>query len=398
MKRGENESIEQLRPLYDKIQFLRKISRNYVFLIGYACNLACSYCFQRAEGSILDIKSHLDAILSPSLAAKAFNVIENHSSQSKTPPTVEISGGEPLLPHYHPSLNYILSKCQERGYPTFLTTNGTHLVDSIKLLQGRISVANITLDGPQIIHNRRRPFKSGEGSFLRISKGIKAAQDALIPIQVKVTVDTQNVDHLPEFGMWVEEQGWFDNPNIKFGLTLVVPYSGTPSANSYAKYQGQMVEKIVEILKNHSVLNRFDFVPQGGGWFVNSLLGGESLPVFRTCDMDGTFVFDALGNIYSCIRAAGNSDWQIGTYYPHFRITSKFWNCLKTRSVYTLEKCQKCAFALICGGGCPYDAYLASGAIDTPYCRAYTQVIDTWLPYFYQKYVRNELSSRDGEE
>jgi uncharacterized protein len=66
------------------------------------------------------------------------------------------------------------------------------------------------------------------------------------------------------------------------------------------------------------------------------------------------FVFDALGDVYTCTERAGNRRYAVA------RVTADGdleWNgpqrdLWRERSTATLAPCQKCRYGLYCGGGC----------------------------------------------
>lgn len=86
---------------------------------------------------------------------------------------------------------------------------------------------------------------------------------------------------------------------------------------------------------------------------LDTIFGGKELcgPLFNYCKMDEYYVFDFNGDIYSCPQAIGNKDEQVGQYFPELFLEDR-----KRETIFNngFIRCEKCAVAPICGGGCPY--------------------------------------------
>ena len=122
-----------------------------------------------------------------------FRALEEITRKRKAPGAqIELSGGEPLLLRNYELIDSILKFASERNYPVGIVTNGTNLPQSSPLLEKyRDSIGNvqITIDGPAPIHNKRRKFVSGEGTFEKIVKGVDLFLDLGIPTVMRVNVD-----------------------------------------------------------------------------------------------------------------------------------------------------------------------------------------------------------------
>ena len=71
------------------------------------------------------------------------------------------------------SLNTLLKNANESNLEICFVTNGYTLEEYIPVLKsGKIREIQVTLDGTETIHNKRRFLKSGAGTFDKIVRGI----------------------------------------------------------------------------------------------------------------------------------------------------------------------------------------------------------------------------------
>lgn len=173
-----------LSPEELKHQILREGLLQLTLGVTEDCNLACKYCYfsevypysrnsSRKMMTFATAKCALDYYISLLREGERFNPNRN--------PTIGFYGGEPLL-------NFdLIRKCVsyfEEAYPKMdplytITTNGT-LLDEKKLtflMAHNFSIA-VSIDGPEMEHNRNRVYRNGSGTFADIMKNIKPMIDA----------------------------------------------------------------------------------------------------------------------------------------------------------------------------------------------------------------------------
>ena len=124
------------------------------------CNFRCIYCYESHQNITItnEIRSNIISYVR--------NSIHKHNALS-----VSWFGGEPLL-----EKDLIIEMSKEliaicvfnrRSYSAFITTNGYLLdIDTFqKLLDCRIRMFQITIDGIKSVHDKQRPTESGSGTF-----------------------------------------------------------------------------------------------------------------------------------------------------------------------------------------------------------------------------------------
>ena len=175
----------------------------------YGCNLRCTYCFQTED-------MRIGEVIKPRVIDKAFEVMEKFHNEggAEEMPLLTLFGGEPLMyrEEQRNAVEYILKKCQDIGFHSKIITNGVDLTHYIPLIAKYVDKhIQVTLDGPRDIHDKRRIFSDGSGSFKGIVKGIDAVLEEIgMHIALRINVDKENVHSLPEMASFIIEKGWRD--------------------------------------------------------------------------------------------------------------------------------------------------------------------------------------------
>lgn len=90
------------------------------------------------------------------------------------------------------------------------------------------------------------------------------------------------------------------------------------------------------------------------------------------------YIFCPDGLIYTCPESIGNEELSIGRFYPELEFSEKKMDLWRKRYVMNMEKCRRCSFAPICGGGCPLSSLLISEGKE-PVCERFREVLDVFL-------------------
>jgi len=145
-----------------------------------SCNLRCTYC--KYSGSYQYARQHSNTQMTVATAHKAVRFLMDHSgyiiNETDQPISITFYGGEPFI-------NFrLIQSCVslvEEHYPErrkrvhfALTSNFTMPRQEILefLAKNRIDVT-VSLDGPQILHDRYRVSARGKGSFERLRRNLE---------------------------------------------------------------------------------------------------------------------------------------------------------------------------------------------------------------------------------
>ena len=203
VKELDSNRFSKLRKTYQ-----RQLS--LTLLPSIRCNFDCFYCFEpyhlRQESTVMSTETQ--------------DKICKYVQKTLDKPAVESVkttwyGGEPLLypevvENLQASINLIAIE-REKEIQSSIITNGFCMTKDISdmLVENKISMAQITLDGPAEIHNKRRLYrKDKNANFETIIRNIKESNPSL-RVAIRVNVGSHNqhaiydlLDELIEYGVW----------------------------------------------------------------------------------------------------------------------------------------------------------------------------------------------------
>lgn len=126
-----------------------------------ACNFACPYCYETPKAGLMDKKVQ-DSLI---------EMIEENA-KNKNNISITWYGGEPLLAKemIFDFSQRAIEICERENvkYSAYIVTNG-YLIDEEtieNMKKAKITGAQITVDGPPSIHNKRRILKNSDEETL----------------------------------------------------------------------------------------------------------------------------------------------------------------------------------------------------------------------------------------
>ncbi|MDH4200595.1 MAG: SPASM domain-containing protein [Spirochaetia bacterium] len=364
-----------------------------IFTPTYVCNMGCSYCYQADY-------ENTSATLKKDVVDSFFDYINKTFAREKVKPYITLFGGEPLLGgnEYKTSLLYFLHKAKEFEYEIAMVTNGYELENYLPcFIENKFNIKEIqvTLDGIEEIHDKRRPMKTKAGSFDNVTRGINKALQNGFRINLRSIIDKDNMAELYKLAEYAQDRGWLNYPSARFQTTLGRNYelhfcqAGTPLYE-----RSEMWKDFAGEAEKHPVLYKYHS-PQFHGMHNLSRTGELPLPVFDGCPAGKKeWAFDFKGDIYGCTASVGVEKYRLGNFISGDRINEEQVNEWKTRDVFSIPECSQCAVSLSCGGGCGVLAANKTGKILSPDCRPVKDLIVTGLRYY--NIQTKELSATGG--
>jgi uncharacterized protein len=379
---NKTEEEENERREYEKYLFrIQGGAFQIILTTTYQCNLNCSYCYQDVAG--LTRTAH---VMTPEMFEKADEFMNKLLKRRHEQFCYYLLyGGEPLLPGAKDRaiIERIAKECRMFDIPLAAVTNGVYLSDYCDLFKDlRIGEFQITVDGPPEVHNRRKKSKDGRGSFDRIIKGIEKAVDYGFPINFKIVIDRENIEHVSELAEIIDSKGWLDLPVDKFKIQLA-ENAGLCSPKREAGKDNYM--RPIEILKvlgketqKNSSMNKL-FRPFCMGIRVLYLSGMPPHPRFGACSAGALqLTFGPDGYVYPCMVHLGFPDSSIGTYYPEMKINEKELQKYKDHSAQYAQECEECDMKYACGGRCLPSVQ----ALNTPPCPDVKELMQFGFDYY----------------
>ncbi len=368
------ESDEEERALAAEAyaRFLDELERTPVQLVvvpSFGCNLRCRYCYQETFDPA-------GGLVSPEAIAGFFSWVDRFHRDDPVKPYLTLFGGEPLVdtPAHRDRLGRFLEGARARGLEVAVVTNGFDLAGFVPLLaQGPVKEIQVTLDGPEAVHDARRPHAAGGGTFARIVEGVDLLLAAGIPVSLRVVVDRENLEALPELAALAALRGWLDRPESRFRTQVGRNYELFGCAAGQRRDQLfdrlELWARYVSLCEAHPVLRRFH-QPRFHG--IRHLVEAGELPSpnFDACPATKKeWAFSPDGGLYGCTATVGNPRYRLGTFHPAAERDEGAIARWRERSVLTIPRCQSCALGPVCGGGCGALATAAQGDLMAPDCR-----------------------------
>lgn len=334
---------------FDRINARRRRC-SAVVVLTRACNLACPYCFEAEQPG----RRQMDGETADRFVAF---VTDEHLARGRAV-HLNFYGGEALL---RPDLiRRIAGPLREAGDNRFsfsLVTNGTLLTGEMVrefILLG-LRGAKVTLDGPPEVHDRYRPFASGEGSFATIVANLREVS-GLIDIAIGGNYTRGNWREFPRLLDLLPAEGLTPERVRLVRFDPVIGRDGAGGLPDFPEGCGGMGEPwLVEA----SLFLREEIMKRG-------YRTSKPAPAACMVEFDSDLVVDTDGAFYRCPAFIGRPEFVAGS------VQSGFDGAAGERygmDVWKKDECLDCSYLPLCFGGCRYLKLIKDGAVDGVACQ-----------------------------
>ena len=358
-KRGyflsEDERIDMLTTLKSTYeQHSQNAPYWFYVLTTLNCNFGCPICYERQtlENSEITPQKLEDIIKVISGFQKEHQIPDNRMN-------LVIFGGEPLCVSDSNIVRQILEASSRHNWKDVIVTNGSKVkkfIDMFVEYSETISDFRITLDGPQSIHDSRRPYRGGKGSFTDVVGAIDLLIEKHLPVKMQTILGSGNISHFEDLIEFVQGKGWLQNPFFQWRIEGSHDYANLDPQKDEIS-EGKMVKKLIQSWEEHQELRgkmKFEsfkylgHIVRGFGW-----LGDYKTywgPKYGFCEPQKGFhyVFSTNGNIYHCPRTINNANFCVGNTEEGIVLNEE----LKHRTILDKPECFSCSINTLCGGGC----------------------------------------------
>lgn len=334
-----NESDEEF---YKRMKFISYQSRFNPYVLNLtlaptmACNFKCVYCY---EGDRVQNLTMTDEIIDG-----VINLIKKGDYR-----VINLSwyGGEPLCAW--DKLVLINKKIEELGIPVVnqsIVTNGS-LIDTEKIeyfVENKFKSIQITLDGDEVTHNKRRPMKNGCNSYQTIMSSLDKIynycmeNERKLNVQIRINIDKTNIDMYYELYKTI-----FDKYNGFFNVYPAFVFKNSES-DCHAHTCMNFLETanfVLELAKKYKI-STTQLYP------LQNKLTGCGVQIVNT------YVIGSNGDIYKCWEDIGDVNQKIGNVLLGLKDESNLSQFyVMNSSAFEEEKCKDCLFLYSCMGGCP---------------------------------------------
>lgn len=216
-----------------------------------------------------------------------------------------------------------------------------------ELLDLHINKIQITLDGNEETHNKRRNVKNGN-SFQTILKNLDYLFEKTNKIQIafRISVDETNKDQYAEINNMLVNRYRGKNMFIYPGFI----YSTYRETEGCASIEGCHMDRET---KANFLIEQADKIELSGNRLYYPRINRPECMARRI----NSFLIDARGDVYKCWDDIGIEERIISNIHREgiIKVNSELNNkYLVGNDVYSNAECLDCFYLPICGGGCPY--------------------------------------------
>ena len=289
------------------------------------CNLACPYCYVKQDGRDMDDETY-----------KRINEIflTMLKTGEKDFVIYRLAGGEPLITfnNWVPHVDAFLKEAgEEHGFVSIITNLTTLTDEMLTYFKGRPFGFGVSLDG----YSYSKPFHNGESSAEVVKRNIdRLLTNGNTNIDISTVIDSHSFGDIEKLAEWIAER------DLNWGIYLDHFFCGEMPFDT-------IVEKMVRVIDilngcGYDFYNKLKFSNIKINSSYEGCTAGEKLiTIFVNGDVfpcQTTVYKDPICNIF-------DTDDIIG----ELKVQHKY----KLGYNFTLpEKCEGCAIADICGGGC----------------------------------------------
>jgi len=335
---------------------------NFTLAPTLGCNFNCPYCFE-AESIRADFK-----VMSEDTQQHIVNYARSYiqANQSKFL-RVTWFGGEPLL-----AMSTIVNLTRyfftyanqyKLHYASNIVTNGYKLTPTnIELLRiCKIFNVQITIDGPEHIHNERRVAKNGKETYKILIRNIKNALASNLVINIRINVDEQNIDQIHILLTDLDKHDITNKVSITLGYITSDYKTQATEIDKLTRNKFAQLELLVKTQSNH--INAKHTLP-------------KIVKNYCAADSDHSLMVGPMGELYQCWDDFGDPQKVVGNIRSTIRLNKDYVESYTAFDPTIHPKCSQCNVLPLCMGGCPKQRLLHGGV---PQCGSYKYNLSDWV-------------------
>lgn len=386
------------------VQERQMMWNHFVFCPTLECNCRCIYCYENPLEK-RDGKATLGQLYG------YCKFVEDHAHKHPDHMiTCELFGGEPLMKENRNLIEKYFDWLKLRKLSTAITTNGMDIMEYIDILLTKkryIYLVNVTIDGPESIHNKRRRSLNNNNAFQIIENAVDTLKYLRIPVSVSINLDAENVDYLTEVINFIENKKWVSTQGkFFFHICQVDDHLGNLHLSNRLN-EGQLLAKIYPVLKrtpqNIRDITRLQFLRtlnyiamEFGLSFRQNELGKIRYHHCWATSPTYVYYFTPDKHIYKCPYALGINKTAVGTYNTKYvNLNENKIEEWEKRAFFNIEECKKCNIAPLCGGGC-FIAAQVRGLQN--YCGDSFESLDAFCKHIVPQWIREKYPKIEGHK
>lgn len=378
-----------------------RINTSFTICPTMGCNLRCTYCFESNDQhcnneTLTDEQLNVIFQYIKEQCAKfkeKYDKVKNKEALKSHEPVINLFGGEPLLVENEEIILKVLNFARSINIPVKIITNGTtidHYYDILNEYRDILSI-QITVDGDQSIHNQRRIYADGAGTFDQICDGIDKVLSLGIHVALRINVDKENIKDLDKLERVCREHNWINNPLITPYASPVQDFAGC-SQSVFA--ESEMLQLLYDYGYYGSKDSFIKHIVCSAVGFVMTFFESNNDKVkpwkmtYCEATSGNNYCFAPDGTITTCLTYIGKGKFNIATFDSDgVHINEDNYKMWIERSAERMENCRNCKFALFCGGGCPVAALERKNEIDCNVCSDIKRTLDVYVEHNKERFL-----------
>ena len=307
----------------------------------YACNCRCAYCYEQD-------KATAKSIMSLEVEQALYRFVEQRYADTPfTQVLVEWYGGDPqmCLDVVERISENLIAFCEERAivYGAMMLSNTTLIgeKEAALLKRCRVNSMLITIDGPESVHNARRPALGVDNAYQRIKQAIRYLQAADIAVNCMMNTDKVNMALLADLEAELGEEF-----GIQVACAKLNDYAH--SYNCSTRFCQPQFDLYTHEEFAHAM---FDYLNTHGK-LDEATLQGLLTPADNFCSgqLDNSFVIDAFGDVYKCDGWMGDKTRSLFNLLDGVQPTDEI-----SFDPFADECCRACNLLPLCWGNCSWE-------------------------------------------
>ena len=346
-----SDKLKRLQSTYE--QHSQSVPYWFYVLTTLNCNFGCPICYEK--------KTLENSELTTQKLEDITRTISNFQQEHEIPDSrmnLVIFGGEPLCVSKPDLVRKILETSAQHHWKDVIVTNGSKIkrfMDLFVEYSETISDFRITLDGPQTVHDLRRPYRGGRGSFADVVNAIDLLLEKHLPVKMQTIMGLGNISYFKNLITFVKERDWLKNPSFQWRIEGSHDYANLDPEKDEIS-EGKIVQKLIKSWQEHEELRgkiKFEsfkylsHIVSSFGWLgdYKTYFG----PKYGFCEPQKGFhnVFSTKGDVYHCPRTINNPAFYVGNTSNGISADE-----LKHKTILDRPDCLPCSINTLCGGGC----------------------------------------------
>lgn len=379
----EQDDVSLLGNVYDRT--LARSETTLAILPTYDCNFRCPYCFEShrlARG-----QEWLSRRMRPEMVEATFGGLQKMQDEGYRINACMLYGGEPLMEGNEDVVRNICAHARQMGLKITAVTNGYDLEGYLDLLEEfEFSRLQVTVDGVGEQNDCRRRHRDGVPTYDRIMSNIRLALDRGVNVQLRVNVNRNNINGIPDLIADLAARGLTDSKyegsdteerrgSFSYYFKAVSEDPSSPTRVTEQEVMDAIVATGIPPIEALDLQSQYSMAMGN----LEEMATKERYPICHNtyCGAEsGALVVDPEGKVHACWDLVAMDADSVGYVDEEskrfaYGFAKARW---RLRTSTRMEACMVCPYVFLCRGGCASDARRESGSLFHEHCGEFPEI------------------------